>query len=212
MKRKVLIMFLLVLAMTTALFMTACGGGSESSGGDSGEVAVTETASTKTLAYFNEFVSGGAYTMEMKAEYSGVTTTMTSAVKDGMLYSKSEMDGVTSIMIMKDDVQYLLDPSSKTCMKMSVLDNSAVEMFAEEAANYETAVNAGQEEINGKTYDYEEFDVEGTSVKYCFDGNELKYILTSMEGEEYIAEILSMESGADASLFEVPKDYNVIEY
>lgn len=211
MKRLVLIMFMLVIAMTTVMFMTACGGDSETSGGDSGGAAVTDVASTKTMACFNEFVSGGAYTMEMKAEYQGVTTTMTSAVKDGMLYSKSEMDGMTSIMIMKDDVQYMLDPSTKTCLKMSVLKENAVEMFAEEAANYETAVNTGTEEIDGKTYDYEEFDVEGTSVKYCFDGNDLKYILTSMEGEEYIVEVLSMKSGADKALFEVPDDYNVME-
>ena len=209
MKKLVLVMFLLVVVMTTALFMTACGSSSESSGGDSGG---SDTAATKTLAYFNDYVSGGAYTMEMKAEYQGVTTTMTSAVKDGMIYSKSEMDGVTSIMIMKDDAQYLLDPAGKTCMKMSVLENSAVEMFAEEAANYETAVSAGTEELNGKTYDYEEFDVEGTSVKYYFDGKDLKYIVTSMEGETYTAEIVSMEKGADNSLFEIPKDYTVYEY
>ena len=95
MKRLVLIMFMLVIVMTTAMFMTACGGDSETSGGDSGGAAVTDAASTKTMACFNEFVSGGAYTMEMKAEYQGVTTTMTSAVKDGMLYSKSEMDGMS---------------------------------------------------------------------------------------------------------------------
>ena len=209
MKRKILIMFLLVLAMTTALFMTACSGGSESSGGDSGG---GDTAATKTLAYFNDYVSGGAYTMEMKAEYQGTTTTMTSAVKDGMIYSKSEMDGATSIMIMKDDAQYLLDPNTKSCMKMDILESSTVEMFSEEAANYETAVNTGSEELYGKTYDFEEFDVDGTTVKYYFDGKDLKYIVTSMEGETYTAEIVSMEKGADDSLFEVPGGYTIYEY
>ncbi len=222
MKKLILVLFLLVIGMTMALFLTACGGDSESSEGDAGgeasaeavqeEAAVEDAASTKTLAYFNKYVSGGAYTMEMKAEYQGTTTTMTSAVKDGMVYSKNEMDGVTSIMIMKGDEQYLLDPSTKTCMKMSVLTGDVAEMFSDEAANYETAVNTGSEEINGNTYDFEEFQVEDTSVKYYFDGKDLKYIVTSMEGESYTAEIISLEKGADASLFEIPNDYSVIEY
>ncbi len=209
MKKAIMVLFVLVVGMAMALFMTGCGGGSESSGGDSG---AGEAAATKTLAYFNDYVSGGAYTMEMKAEYQGTTTTMTSAVKDGMIYTKSEMDGMTSIMIMKDDAQYLLDPNTKSCMKMSVLETSTVEMFSEEAANYEAAVNTGSEELYGKTYDFEEFDVDGTTVKYYFDGKDLKYIVTSMEGETYTAEIVSMEKGADNSLFEVPGGYTIYEY
>ena len=47
MKRLVLIMFMLVIAMTSVMFMTACGGDSETSGGDSGGAAVTDAASTK---------------------------------------------------------------------------------------------------------------------------------------------------------------------
>jgi len=188
--------------------MTACGGSSGSSEEESGG---GEAAATKTLAYFNEFVSGGAYTMEMKAEYQDIETLMTSAVKDGMIYSKSEVNGMTSIMIMKDDVQYLLDPSTKMCMKMSVTEESVTEMFSDEAENYQEAASTGSEEINGETLDYEEFTVEDTSVKYYFSGEDLKYIATSVEGESYVAEIISMESGADDSLFEVPEDYTMYE-
>lgn len=208
MKKLILVLFVLVIGMGMALFMTACGGSSGSSEEESGG---GEAAATKTLAYFNEFVSGGAYTMEMEAEYQDTVTVMTSAVKDGMLYSKSEVNGTESIMIMKDDVQYLLDPASRMCMKMSITEESVTEMFADEAANYETAASTGSEEINGETLDYEEFTVEDTSVKYYFSGNDLKYIATSVEGESYVAEILSMTKGADDSLFEVPEDYTMYE-
>ena len=227
MKKLTLALFLLVIGMTTALFLTSCGGDSGSSGGDSGgeaaaeanveedtdeDAVAEETASTKTLAYFNEYVNGGAYTMEMKADYQGTTATILSAVKDGMVYSKNEMDGATSIMIMKGDEQYILDPSTKTCMKMSVLTEEATEMFADEAESYEVVASSGSEEVDGKTYDYEEYLVEDTSVKYYFDGKDLKYIVTSMEGESYTAEIISLESGADDSLFEIPDDYTMLEY
>lgn len=212
MKKTILTLSAIVIGMAMALALVGCGGDSGASGGDSGEAAVADTASTKTLAFFNEYVSGGEYTMEMKADYQGITTTMTTAIKEDMLYSKSEMDGVTSIMIMKDDYQYMLDPGTKTCMKMSVIEASVAEMFSDEASNYEAAINTGSEELNGKTYDFEEFNVEDTAVKYYFDGNDLKYIVTSMEGESYTAEIVSMEKGADDSLFEIPGGYTVYEY
>lgn len=207
--------YMLLLAMMMALSITACGssdggtGETDTAAQQSGEETV---AATKTLAYFNEYVSGGSYTMEMKTEYEGIETTNKSASKDDMLYTESDMNGTQSIMIMRDGYQYILDPSSKTCVKMSLDMASTTEMFADEAANYETAVTTGTEEINGASYDYEEFEVEGASVKYYFDGKALKYISTVMEGETYLMEIVSMEKGADASLFDIPADYTVVEY
>lgn len=206
---------ILVLTMTTILMlmaniaMTACGSSDKgSAGSDGGEVL----DGTKTLAYFNKYVSGGAYTMVMKTDYDGTSTSMTSAVKGDMLYSETDMGGTKSIMIMRDGHQYFLDPASKVCMKMSMDMASTSEMFSDKAASYETALNTGTEEINGNSYDYEEFDVDGVSAKYYFDGNELKYITTVMEGETYLMEIVSMEKGADDSLFEIPSNYAVMEY
>lgn len=207
--------FMLVLAMMLVFSVAACG--SSDDGAEEPAPAVQESkeesvASTKTLAYFNEYVSDGSYTMEMKTEYDGVTATTKSASKDDMLYTESDMDGTQSIMIMRDGFQYILDPSSKTCVKMSLDMARTTEIFADEAVNYETAVNTGTEEINGTSYDYEEFEVEGASVKYYFDGKALKYISTVMDGETYLMEIVSMEKGADASLFDIPTDYTVVEY
>mgnify|MGYP006780585879 FL=1 len=114
---------------------------------------------------------------------------------------------------MKDGYQYIIDHSSKTVMKMQVVDNGAVmDMFADEAANYETAVASGETEYNGKTYDYEEFTVEGETVQYLFDGNDLKIMKANVMGTESIVEIISLEKGADAKLFEIPEDYQMIAY
>ena len=204
--------FIITLALLLMLAMTACGGSGVDSGNAGGGDAEKLTASTKTLAYFNEYVGDGEYTMEMEMEVEGMSVTTTSAVKGDMMYTKSNTGGIESIMIMKDSKQYVLDPSSKTCIVMSMDIANTSEMFAEEAANYETAAETGSVDIEGTTYDYEAFDVEGVTAKYCFDGDEMKYIITSMEGEEYTIKIISMEKGADASLFEVPGDYTVMEY
>ena len=213
----------ILLGITMVFSLAACGGNTENpSGGEEvnnnqveekqQEEQVPE-ASTKTLAYFQKFLSGGEYTMEMKTTAEGMEMTMKSAYKGDMIYSESEYAGQKSIMVMKDGYQYIIDHSSKTVMKMQVVDNSAVmDMFADEAANYETAAASGETEYNGKTYDYEEFTVEGETVQYLFDGNDLKIMKANVMGTESIVEIISLEKGADAKLFEIPEDYQMIAY
>ncbi len=218
---KKLIAILLSLIMVFSL--AACGGGGEESAGGeevNNQVENQEqqqeeipAASTKTLAYFQKFLSGGEYTMEMKTAAEGMEMTMKSAYKGDMIYPESEYAGQKSNMVMKDGYQYIIDHSSKTVMKMQVVDNGAVmDMFADEAANYETAVASGETEYNGKSYDYEEFTVEGETVRYLFDGNDLKIMKANVMGTESIVEIISLEKGADAKLFEIPEDYQMISY
>jgi len=86
------------------------------------------------------------------------------------------------------------------------------EMFEDEAEDYVVAAATGTVDIGGVTYEYEEFVVEDTNVKYCFDGSDLKYIITTMDGREYTMEIISMEKGVDATLFEIPDGYTMMEY
>ena len=218
---KKLIAILLSLIMVFSL--AACGGGGEEpAGGEevNNQVENQEqqqeeipAASTKTLAYFQKFLSGGEYTMEMKTTAEGMEMTMKSAYKGDMIYSESEYAGQKSIMVMKDGYQYIIDHSSKTVMKMQVVDNGVVmDMFSDEAANYEAAVASGETEYNGKSYDYEEFTVEGETVQYLFDGNDLKIMKANVMGTESIVEIISLEKGADAKLFEIPEDYQMIAY
>lgn len=208
---KKLLAILLTMVLMTAF--SACGGntGEEGGSGESSSPEVNES-STKTLGYFNDYLIDGEYTMETQMEVEGISTVGFYAVKGDMLYSKSEMDGVTSIMISKDGAQYILDPATKSCIKMSVDMAEISEMFAEEAGNYETALNTGTIDIEGVTYEYEEFTVEeSATAKYCYDGDELKYIITAMDDEEYTMEILSMKKGADQSLFEIPEGYSILE-
>ena len=218
-------LFAILLSLIMVFSLAACGGGGEEPAG--GEEVNNQAenqeeqqqeeklpeASTKTLAYFQKFLSGGEYTMEMKTTAEGMEMTMKSAYKGDMIYSESEYAGQKSIMVMKDGYQYIIDHSSKTVMKMQVVDNSAVmDMFADEAANYETAAASGETEYNGKSYDYEEFTVEGETVQYLFDGNDLKIMKANVMGTESIVEIISLEKGADAKLFEIPEDYQMIAY
>ena len=208
-----------VLSFVMAFSLAACGGSEPaSSESDQQEVGnvVEDVFATKTMAYFHEYMIDGAYTMESKYDVDGMTVESFAAMDGNLMYSKTTMDGMESILLLLEDSQYILDPASKIAIKMSLgadgggLDMQA--MFAEEEANYETAVSTGDMEVNGKTYFYEEFTVEDSSVKYCFDGDDLKYILTAMDGTTYTMEIVSMEKGADASLFVLPDGYEVMAF
>ncbi len=219
--KKLLAIFL---SLVMVFSLAACGGGEETPpGGEEVNNQVENqqeqqqeeipAASTKTLAYFQKFLSGGEYTMEMKTSAEGMEMTMKSAYKGDMIYSESEYGGQKSIMVMKDGYQYIIDHSTKTVMKMQVLDNGAVmDMFADEAENYETAVASGTTEYNGKAYEYEEFTIEGETVQYLFDGNDLKIMKANVMGTESVVEIISLEKGADGKLFEIPEDYQMISY
>ncbi len=214
----------ILISLIMVFSLAACGGGGEEPiGGEevNNQVENQEeqqqeeipAASTKTLAYFQKFLSGGEYTMEMKTSAEGKEMTMKSAYKGDMIYSESEYAGQKSIMVMKDGFQYIIDHSSKTVMKMQVVDNGAVmDIFADEAANYETAVASGTTEYNGKSYDNEEFTVMDETVQYLFDGKDLKIMKANVMGTESVVEIISLEKGANSKLFEIPEDYQLISY
>ena len=209
-----------LLSFVMAFSLAACGSGSEPASSEPDQQKVEEVVEdvygTKTMAYFHKYLVGGAYTMESKYDMDGMEVTSYSAVDGNQMYSKTTMDGMESILILTEDAQYILDPASKMAIKMAIgADGSGLstqEMFAEEEANYETAVSTGDMDVNGKTYFYEEFIVEDISVKYCFDGDDMKYILTEAEGMEIAMEIISMEKGADADLFVVPDGYEVMAF
>lgn len=220
MKKIFTCMMAFAMAFVMAFSMAACGGGGDAGTTEPEQKEAVEVAEdvygTKTMTYFHKYLIDGAYTMESKYDMDGMEVTSFSAVDGNKMYSKTTMDGMESIVILLDDAQYILEPASKLAIKMSIgADDGGLdmqEMFAEEEENYEAAVSSGDMEVNGKTYFYEEFTVEGSSVKYCFDGDNLKYILTDTEGMEIAMEIISMEKGADADLFAVPDDYEVMAF
>lgn len=168
---------------------------------------------TKTGRFYSQFADGRMY-MEYEMEMEGQTMTMISATDGDRTYSETRMGGTSmgvSIMIGED--MYTIDHASKMVIKMSlgadtqtiagaVLEESDVDM-----GDYKT----GTREIDGKTYDTEEWIVEGASSIMCFDGDDLAYMIGAFEGEEMIMKIVEVSDDVDDSLFEIPDDYTVME-
>jgi len=180
---------------------------------DGGTTDLSGYLGTKTGKFYSRFADGRMY-MEYEMEMEGQTMTMISATDGDRTYSETRMGGTSmgvSIMIGED--MYTIDHASKMVIKMSlgadtqtiagaVLEESDVDM-----GDYKT----GTREIDGKTYDTEEWIVEGASSIMCFDGDDLAYMIGAFEGEEMIMKIVEVSDDVDDSLFEIPDDYTVME-
>ncbi len=168
--------------------------------------------STKTGKFYSQFDDGRMY-MEYEMEMEGQKMSIISATDGNKTYSETKIGGVsTGVSVMDGEYMYTIDHASKMVVKMalgadaqtvaaSVIEESDVDM-----GDYKT----GTREINGKTYDTEEWIVEGASSIMCFDGNDLAYMIGAFDGTEMIMKIVEISNNVDDSLFEIPEDYTMM--
>ena len=168
---------------------------------------------TKTGKFYSRFADGRMY-MEYEMEMEGMAMTVISASNGDRTYSETKMDGASlGVNIMVGEDMYTIDHASKTVIKMSLQANAQTIASAvlEESDVDMGGFQTGTREIDGKTYDTEELIVEGASAIYCFDGDDLAYIISSFEGQEAVMKIVEATDKVDDSLFEIPTDYTMME-
>ena len=170
--------------------------------------------STKVGKFYSRFADGRMY-MEYEMEMEGQVMTMISATNGSRTYSETKINGVSmGVNIMDGDVMYTIDHASKMVIKMSpqanaqIVSGAVLEEIDVDMADFKT----GTREIDGKTYDTEELIVDGGAAIYCFDGDDLVYIIGAFEGEEMVMKIVEVSDSVDDSLFEIPEDYTVMEF
>jgi len=168
---------------------------------------------TKTGKFYSRFANSRMY-MEYEMEMEGQKFSVISASNGDRTYSETKMGGTSlGVNIMVGEDMYTIDHASKTVIKMSLQANAQTIAGAvlEESDVDMGGFKTGTREIDGKTYDTEELIVEGASAIYCFDGDDLAYIVSSFEGQEAVMKIVEATDKVDDSLFEIPEDYNMME-
>ena len=182
-------------------------------GGEEIPFGMTGFLGTKTGRFYSRFADGRMY-MEYEMEMEGQVMSMISATNGDKTYSETKMDGATvSASVMDGETMYVIDHTGKMVIKMglqadaqtiagAVLEESDVDMGT---------FTTGTKEIDGKTYDTEELIVEGGAAIYCFDGDDLAYIISAFEGEEMVMKVVEVSDKVDESLFEIPTDYALME-
>ncbi len=204
----------LSLALVMALAFASCGGGGD-------EVSAEKS---KTFALFQDAHENDQLYMKVKMEYEGEEVSAEFAIDGENSYIASEGDMGEFIMITKEGKTWILDPATKTGTVIEgeedtfTVSDLGIDWDSSEAYEDEK-VQTGTVEVNGETYDYEQFsDEEGSSdvVKFVYDGKKLVYIISEEEKNDEIVqeivEVFAFESKVDSSFFDVPEGYDLVEF
>ena len=164
---------------------------------------------TKTGKFYSQFTDEKMY-MKYETVMDGMTMTVISATKGDKVYSESIVDGVSSgVTIMDGEKMYVIDHANKMIITMA-LDTDAMTIantIVEESDVDMGDLVKGTKEIDGKKYDTEEWLVEGESAVMCFDGNDLKYMISTIDGMEMVIKVVEISNKVDDKLFEIPSGY-----
>lgn len=222
--KKVLSVLMIVILLSSCLFvLTGCTGKDEENlaqqeNNEQEVVQVDEEEldgflGTKTGKFYSKFNAGKMY-MEYEMEVEGQKMSVVTATNGKKIYSETKTAGVAATTIMEEGVLYTIDHTSKMIIKMknNMPDtNTLASTIIEESSVDMNNFVKGTREIDGKTYETEEMDIDGTKGIMCFEGDDLKYMISSVDGEEYMMKIVEVSDKVDDKLFEFPTGYQVFE-
>lgn len=168
-------------------------------------------AASKTFQYFSGRTNGD-YLIKLRAKSESGAMTMTTAVVGGKTvysdietengrFTNFEKEGKT-YTIMHDMQAYMITDSDEEA-DSGTPDNNAFQAGSLRGEDMVT----GTVEIDGESYDYEQFPVDGATVRYCFAGDTLRYMLTKKEDKESTLEVVSLTNSVPDSIYDIPAGY-----
>ena len=164
------------------------------------------TEGSKTYQFFvNNFA--GAYILKTRISSGDDGIERTTAVKDGKMAIIINSEGRESRSITKDGKQYETVPGQK---QYFVMDQQVEMAPSEDGSSFAEGATmlTGQMEIGGKKYTYEAYEEMGGYTRYCFEGDQLKYIVQNADSDNpTIEEVLEYTNNVPDEFFEVPEDY-----
>lgn len=170
-------------------------------------------------ASYADIMMGNRYTMRYRTitniegqEYEATVTTAVDGDNFATVFN-SELANSTTIQM--DGKLYLVMHDQRMVMVFPEDTDQAAEFDANENEVLETDgmeyTQSGTSEFMGETRRYEEYVVEGGTIRYYFDDEEL--IGMEMKGSDYesIWYVEDFRDSVDMSLFKVPEDYTIFE-
>lgn len=182
-----------------------------------------ELANTNLDEIYTQVEATDNYTLSLKVDDKNQTITKISGEKSRI---ETYNEGKETITIVNGGNTYILMPDQKKCYLYKNNTSSLQELQEKLEILKELTPTTGEENINGKTYKYAEYD--GVSVflinynrtldeatlktRVYYDGNELVYAKTFDKNFEQLVEAkIEYSSSVSDSDFEIPQDYEVIE-
>ena len=146
----------------------------------------------------------------------------TIVIKDGQAYKETTRNGVTYKYIVKGNDTYFVDDSNKTYYIYKNNTEISTEIQQKLSKLKEMSSNTGKEKVNGKNYQYEEFekyqdflinnkiavtDLTKAKTRIYYDNDKIVYIKTIAGDEEEILKVDISYGTVKNDYFNIPSEY-----
>ncbi|MBE7053003.1 MAG: hypothetical protein E7391_01865 [Ruminococcaceae bacterium] len=167
---------------------------------------------SKTFQFFKQNFDSNEYTMTLTNENEDGDEVITIGIStDGIVYEDevtpsshettiTTKDTITTIYYNTES--YRIE-KNETELQLSLFNSKDFE-----GKTY----NAGNENIKGKEYYFEEFSDEYGVQRYCFEGNNLKYIVKVSEEKNIYIKVSDIINSFDKNLINIPNGYELYDY
>lgn len=182
---------------------------------DGGNTKIDES---RTLQLYRDYFSG-EYTLKVETykkffdepDRKETDNTTLMVIGDNRSYTEitsADNPASQAVFLVMDGYDYIVEDSLKMVMRAPATKRHGTTLVMEEEDFYTDLVGKPETvEIFGETYESEHFAGYAKSISYCYDGDELKYIISENGGVKIINGVLELTAGADDSYFELPEDY-----
>ena len=146
----------------------------------------------------------------------------TIVIKDGQAYKETTRNGVTYKYIVKGNDTYFVDDSNKTYYIYKNNTEISTEIQQKLSKLKEMSSNTGKEKVNGKNYQYEEFekyqdflinnkisvtDLTKAKTRIYYDNDKIVYIKTIAGDEEELLKVDISYGNVKNDYFNIPSEY-----
>lgn len=146
----------------------------------------------------------------------------TIVIKDGQAYKETTRNGVTYKYIVKGNDTYFVDDSNKTYYTYKNNTEISTEIQQKLSKLKEMSSNTGKEKVNGKNYQYEEFekyqdflinnkiavtDLTKAKTRIYYDNDKIVYIKTIAGDEEELLKVDISYGTVKNDYFNIPSEY-----
>lgn len=146
----------------------------------------------------------------------------TIVIKDGQAYKETTRNGVTYKYIVKGNDTYFVDDSNKAYYTYKNNTEISTEIQQKLSKLKEMSSNTGKEKVNGKNYQYEEFekyqdflinnkiavtDLTKAKTRIYYDNDKIVYIKTIAGDEEELLKVDISYGNVKNDYFNIPSEY-----
>jgi hypothetical protein len=191
---------------------TGTGGGASTGGTGTGGGASSGGKYGSLSAGVFDIFNTGTYHLGVVAYVDDESVEMDMHVKGGATAIVMTVEGGTMRLIVKDGKTFtVLDPWQMALVSETADEDEFPMVFIGNRSGL-AYLGEGSGDFRGKTYKYDEYtDDTGVNIFYFVDGGELKGFRIVNDGEVVDMQVTAFDDKVSDSMFEIPKDYQIIE-